>query len=235
MKQALVTGGGSGIGRETSLALAEAGFRVGVLGRRLSPLNETVAAIQAKGGQAWAQAVDVRDAASIQAAVQVAIAQSGHLDLLINNAGIFKLRPFAQTDRALWDETLETNLTGVYLMTQAAWPYLEGGQVINVSSVAGVQPYAGCAAYSASKYGLIGLSEVLALEGKPRRIRVHVICPGNTETPIWQNQAPDAVQKRMIRPQQIAEVIRWLALSPDNLAFDRLVVRPFADPWAKSV
>lgn len=231
MKQALITGGGSGIGRATAELLAQSGFRVGIGGRRPGPLAETVEHIQRAGGQAWWQVLDVRSEDSVQAWVQTALTFSPKIDLLVNNAGIFALRPFEQTDPQFWAETLDINLNGTYRVTRAAWPYLEGGQVINISSVAGVQPYPGCAAYSASKYGLIGLSEVLALEGKARRIRVHVVCPGNTETPIWQGQAPESVQQRMMRPEQVAEVIRWLALSPENVTFDRIVIRPTFDPW----
>jgi len=100
-----------------------------------------------------------------------------------------------------------------------------------VSSVAGVQPYPGCATYSASKYGLIGLSEVLALEGKARNIRVHVICPGNTQTDLWGNQAPAEVQARMLSPHDVAEVIRWLAVSSPHVSFDRILVQPTHNPW----
>ena len=108
--------------------------------------------------------------------------------------------PFEQTDPGFWDETISINLTGAYIVSRAVWPYIDHGQIIHISSVAGVQPFDGCAAYSASKYGLIGLAEVLALEGNERDIRVHVICPGNTETPIWGDQAPAEVLERMMRP-----------------------------------
>jgi NAD(P)-dependent dehydrogenase (short-subunit alcohol dehydrogenase family) len=155
----------------------------------------------------------------------------GQIDLLVNNAGVFKLTPFENLSLDEWHETLSINLTGAFIWSKAVWPHIADGQIINVSSVAGVEPYLGCAAYGASKYGLVGLSEVLALEGKPRSIRVHAVCPGNTQTPAWSGQAPAEVQARMMQPDDIAEVIRWLAVSPPHVTFDAITVRLQRNPW----
>jgi len=234
VKTALITGASSGIGLAAAHALSQSGFRVGLLARRVEALNAAVAAIREAGGQAWAGVADVRDAAGVGAFVHQAVDRYGKIDLLVHSAGIFQLRPFEQTSLALWEETLSVNLTGAFVVSQAVWPHIAGGQIIHISSVAGVQPFPGCAAYSASKYGLVGLGEVLALEGRARNIRVHVLCPGNTETPLWQEQAPAEVQARMMRPEQVAEVVRWLAVSPPALTFDRVVVRPTRNPWEAS-
>lgn len=232
MKTALITGGGSGIGRATAEALARDGFEVGLIGRRAAPLRSAAAAITAAGGRAWWAALDVRDAAAVEACVAATVDRAGRIDLLVNNAGVFQLTPFEALTFEQWSAELGINLTGAFICAKAVWPHIAGGQIINVSSVAGVQPYPGCASYSASKYGLIGLSEVLALEGRPRGIRVHVVAPGNTQTPIWGDQAPAAVQARMLPPEDVAQVIHWLAVSPPHLTFDRLIVRPARDPWA---
>ncbi len=231
MKTAIITGGGSGIGLATAQTLSREGFRVGLIGRRADVLQAAVAAITQAGGEAWAAAVDVCDHAAVEACVAATIDRFGTIDLLINNAGSFKLTPFEAMTLAEWHDTLDVNLTGAFICAKAVWPYLDNGHLINVSSVAGVQPYPGCAAYSASKYGLIGLSEVLALEGQARNIRVHVICPGNTQTELWGDQAPAAVKARMLRPDDIAEVIRWLAVSPPPVSFDKIVIRPTHNPW----
>jgi 3-oxoacyl-[acyl-carrier protein] reductase len=232
VKTAIITGVGSGIGRAAALVLAGEGFRLGLVGRRAERVDETAALVRAAGGEAWTGALDVRDAAAFQEFADRAAETTGKLDLLVHSAGVFRLEPFATTSQELWDETLSANLTGAFVVSKAVWPHIEGGQIIHISSVAGIEPYPGCAAYSASKFGLIGLSQVLALEGKARGIRVHVVCPGNTETPIWEGQAPQAVQARMMRPEQVAEVIRWLAVSPPEITFDQVVVRPSANPWA---
>jgi len=231
MKTAIITGGGSGIGLATAQALSREGYRVGLIGRRADVLQSAVEAITQAGGEAWAAAVDVCDQASVEAFVAATIDRFGKIDLLINNAGSFKLTPFADISLTEWRDTLDVNLTGAFICAKAVWPYLDNGQIINVSSVAGVRAYPGCAAYSASKYGLIGLSEVLALEGKARNIRVHVICPGNTQTDLWGEQAPEAVKARMMKPDDIAEVIRWLAVSPPHISFDKVVIHPAHNPW----
>lgn len=233
LKTAMISGGGSGIGLHAARLLAKEGFRVGLVGRRVSLLESAAQSIRALCGEAWYARVDVRNATEVTAFVDAAVAQFGSVDLLVNNAGIFKMLPFEKTTSEFWQENLETNLTGAYNFCRAVWQHIDNGQIINVSSVAGVQAFPGCAAYSAAKYGLIGLSEVLALEGKARGIRVHVLAPANTDTPIWNSQAPDTVRARMMRPEQVAEVIRWLAVSPPEVTFDRLIIRPSQDPWRK--
>jgi NAD(P)-dependent dehydrogenase (short-subunit alcohol dehydrogenase family) len=231
MKTAIVTGGGSGIGAAAARALAGEGFRVGLIGRRGAMVEAVAGEINRSGGEAWSAAVDVRDEAGITAFVESAARQYGKIDLLVYSAGVFEMRPLENTTVSFWDETLDINLKGAFICAKAVWPHIGGGQIINVSSVAGVRAYENNSAYCASKYGLNGLSEALALEGKPRNIRVHVVCPGNTQTPIWEAQAPAEVQARMMKPDEVAEVIRWLAVSPAGVAFDKVVMNPFQDPW----
>lgn len=230
---ALVTGASSGIGKESARLLSQAGFAVGLIGRRAQALQELQQEITQAGGKAWSEALDIRDEAAVNAFVNQTVIRYGKIDLLVHSAGVFKMIPFEQTDPGFWDETISINLTGAYIVSRAVWPYIDHGQIIHISSVAGVQPFNGCAAYSASKYGLIGLAEVLALEGNKRDIRVHVICPGNTETPIWSDQAPDEVLERMMRPEDVAQTVAWLALSPAQVAFDRVIMRPLHNPWEK--
>lgn len=231
MKTAIITGAGSGIGLATARLLAREGFRLGLIGRRKTLIEEVADEIRQEGGRAWTGALDVRDALAVELFVRDSLPPSGKLDLLVHAAGIFQMQPFEKTSTELWDETISINLTGAYIVSKAVWQYIEGGQMIHISSVAGIEPYPGCAAYSASKYGLIGLSQVLALEGKKRKIRVHVICPGNTQTPIWDEQAPAEVIQRMMQPEQVAEVVRWLAISPPEVTFEPLVIRPSVNPW----
>lgn len=231
MKTAIVTGGGSGIGLAIAQAIAREHFRVGLIGRSEGALEAASNEIAGSGGESWWATVDVRDPAAVEAFIQDAVGRFGKIDLLVNNAGVFELRRFEQTTLEFWKQTLETNLTGAFVCTKAVWPHVEGGQIINISSIAGLQAFEGCAAYSASKFGLIGLSEVLALEGRQRNVRVHVVCPGNTHTPIWENQAPATVQLKMMRPEDVAEVVRWLAVSPPEVTFGRVVVLPSQDPW----
>ncbi|MBI3240799.1 MAG: SDR family oxidoreductase [Chloroflexi bacterium] len=231
MKTAIITGGGSGIGFAIARSLAKEKFRVGLIGRRGVAVEAASQAINRSGGDSWWGAVDVRDEAAVSAFVESAVAQYGKIDLLVNNAGVFKMRPIEETTVEFWDETLDINLKGAFIFSKAVWPHISGGQIINISSVAGIQAFPGNAAYCASKFGLNGLSEVLALEGKARNIRVHLVCPGNTQTQSWDDQAPAEVQARMMPPEAVAEVVRWLAVSPPEVTFDKVAVNPARDPW----
>jgi len=231
MKTAIVTGGGSGIGAAVARVLAGEGFRVGLIGRRGGMVEAVASEIKRAGGEAWWAAVDVRDEMAVGAFVESAVKQYRKIDLLVYSAGVFEMRLLEKTTVEFWDETLDINLKGAFICAKAVWPHIGGGQIINISSVAGVKAYANNAAYCASKFGLNGLSEVLALEGKARDIRVHVVCPGNTRTPIWGQQAPAEVQARMMKPEEVAEIIRWLAVSPVGITFGKLVVGPFQDLW----
>lgn len=231
MKTAIVTGGGSGIGAAAARALTKENFRLGLIGRRAAMVEAVASEINGSGGEAWWAAVDVRDEAGVTSFVESVVQRYGKIDLLINSAGVFEMRPFEQTTVEFWDEVLDINLKGAFICAKAVWPHIAGGQLINISSVAGVKAYANNAAYCASKFGLNGLSEALALEGKARNIRVHVVCPGNTQTPIWEGQAPVEVQAKMMKPEEVAEVVRWLAISPASLMFDKVIVNPAQDPW----
>jgi 3-oxoacyl-[acyl-carrier protein] reductase len=129
---------------------------------------------------------------------------------------------------------LNINLRGAFLCCQAVWPHFVaqgGGQIVNVSSVAAVEAYAGNAAYGASKHGLNGLSGVLALEGRPHHIRVLTVCPAAADTAVWAGQAADRVRARMMPAAAIADLIAYLLATPRNLAFDPIVLRNFDNPW----
>lgn len=230
MKTAIVTGGGSGIGLAIARALAAESFRVGVVGRREEALRAAVESIAAEGGQAWWGLVDVRDEAAVRAFVDSTVQRCQQIDLLVNNAGVFRIVPMEEMTAEVWDETLDTNLRGVFLFCKAVWPHIEGGQIINIGSVAGIQGYAGSTAYCASKFGLNGFSEALALEGRQRGIRVHVVSPGNTDTPIWGGVAPSEVPERMMSAETVAETVRWLAVGSPEATFDQIVIRPRLRP-----
>jgi 3-oxoacyl-[acyl-carrier protein] reductase len=231
---ALITGAGSGLGAAIARALAAEGARCVLAGRRPEPLRLVAAEIESAGGAARAIPTDVRDEAQIEALVAQTVAESGRVDILVNNAGVFYVKPLMETTAALWDETVAVNLRGAFLLCRAVWPHMQrrgGGQIVNVSSVSGVQGYADEAAYCASKFGLNGLTAALALEGKPHDIRVLAVCPGAVDTPLWGDTASPAVLRRMMGVEQIAELVRWLVTAPRNLDFGPIVVRNFRDPW----
>jgi NAD(P)-dependent dehydrogenase (short-subunit alcohol dehydrogenase family) len=232
---ALLTGAGTGLGAAIARELARAGARCVLAGRRPEPLRAVAAAIAAADGAAHVVCADVTEAAQVERLVAEAVAWGGGLNIVVNAAGIFKMAAFEQTSLELFDATLNVNLRGAFLVCRAAWPHLRAagvGQIVNLSSVSGVQAYRGNAAYGASKFGLNGLSAVLALEGRPHHIRVFTVCPAATDTPIWDGQAPAAVRARMMKPEPIAAFVAHLLAAPPELAFDPIVIRNFDDPWA---
>lgn len=210
----LVTGGGRGIGRAIALRFAREGAHVAVAARTSEELDSVVKEIEAAGGQGLAAQMTVGDPGSIEAAVWRAVEfTGGGLDVLVNNAGIFDVKPFAQMDHALWQRMLDINLTGPFLVTLECLDALEqseAGHVFNVSSEAGRRGFAGSTAYCASKYGLRGFGDALREELGEKGLRVSTVYPGATDTSIFDGVQGDWDRSKMNRPEDVAEVI-WNA------------------------
>lgn len=198
-KVAVVTGGGTGIGRDTALLLAERGADVVVAGRRLEPLEEAAGEIRKLGRRALAVATDVRKPEQCKAMIEAAVREFGRLDILINNAGgAHGHVGLARMDLAKWDRDVQLNLSAATYCSHAAYPYLKAskGCVVNISSQAGVGGTQGVAAYSAAKAGLQMLTKVMAAEWGPVGIRVNCVAPGMTATEAavsgWEKRGYDA-------------------------------------------
>jgi len=184
-KVALVTGGGSGIGRAVAIALADNGYQVALAGRRLAQLEETAAASK---GQMLPMSVDVTDAAAVQAMVARTVSQFGRLDVLFNNAGATAPpTPIEDLSLDMWRKVVDTNLTGSFLCAQAAFRAMkaqqpQGGRIINNGSIASETPRPNLAAYTASKHAVTGLTKSLSLEGRRYNIACGQIDIGNVLT-----------------------------------------------------
>ena len=184
-RRALITGGGSGIGREIALAFAREGLAVAVGGRNLERVDETAAAIRDLGVGALAVELDVTDADGVRAACARMTAELGPIDVLVNNAGIAESAPFARTDPALWERHLAVNVTGPYLCAREMLPGMLArgwGRVINVASLAGLYGAPYVTAYTASKHALVGFTRALATEVSGKGVTVNAICPGYVAT-----------------------------------------------------
>jgi len=182
---ALVTGASQGIGRTCALVLAEAGAKVALCARNQEKLERLSSEINGKGGEASAFKVDVGSEEEIKAGVKAAIARFGKIDILVNNAGITRDQLVMRMKRADWDEVINTNLTGPFLLIQAVMGSMlkqRWGRIINITSIFGQIGQVGQANYSSSKAGLIGLTMAVAREVGSRNITVNAVAPGFIET-----------------------------------------------------
>ena len=222
----IVTGGGRGIGQATARAFAAEGADVLVLGRTVADLEDTVAQITADGGQAWLLPCDVTDEAQVEETVARATGRWGRIDVLVNNAGIDDDTPFLEIDRGRWRAVIDTNLTGVFLMSQAVGREMArsgGGVILHTASIdasGGDGPYA---AYNASKAGLLGLSRTMALELAAHGIRSNCVSPGFTHTVMTEKAVGPKLMdylngsfarvpiKRLVRTDEIAQAFLFLA------------------------
>jgi 3-oxoacyl-[acyl-carrier protein] reductase len=224
-KVALVTGGSRGIGQAIARALVEQGASVVITGRDRGDLDR---AQQELGETALAVAADVRDPAGVERAVDQAAERFGGLDVLVNNAGVGLFRNAADMSIADWQTTIDTNLTGVFYYCHAAIPHLRqrgGGWIINISSLAGKNPFPGGAAYCASKAGLNAFSESLMQEVRYDNIRVTYIMPGSVATGFAGRGTADRPDWK-IQPEDVGQVVVDLLLMPPRSLPSRIELRP---------
>ena len=223
---ALVTGGGRGIGRAIALALAQEGARVAVTARTAAELQEVVADIHARGGEAVAVTADVADRAAVQGLLGRVQGGLGPVEVLVNNAGIGSSadpRPVPEYDDAFWDLTLAVNLTAPYLLCKAALPSMlarRWGRVINVASINGKIGSLHGAAYAASKHGLLGLTRTLAMEVARDGITVNAICPGPVHTVMNDRRVAYDAQRRGVSFEEQANSMTAIGgrLEPEDVA-----------------
>ncbi|MEN6350400.1 MAG: SDR family oxidoreductase [Syntrophomonas sp.] len=188
-KVALVTGGGTGIGRQAAIALAAEGAKVMVAGRRPEPLQETVGIIKESGDQALACSTDVTQVEQIEAVAEL-LKQWGGLDILVNNAGSALFKPFMQTSLDEFDEIYRIDLRSVFAVSQIMTPLLKeggGGSIINIASILGMLGNGNATAYCAMKGGVVNLTRAMAAALGPE-IRVNCLCPSHIITPMMQDE-----------------------------------------------
>jgi 3-oxoacyl-[acyl-carrier protein] reductase len=222
---ALVTGGSRGIGFAIAEALTTRGARVAIAGRDEARL---LAACQRLGDTAVGVPGDVRQPPAAEALVDAAAARLGGLDILVNNAGIGMFGNVADMDPGDWEQVLSTNLSGVFYCSRAAIPKLRqrgGGWVVNISSLAGINPFAGAAAYCASKAGLDAFTEALMQEVRHDGIRVAVVAPGSVATEFSGRRRDEGADWKL-SAADVAQVVVDLVAHPPRSLPSRVELRP---------
>ena len=221
-KIALVTGASRGIGEAIAKRLASEGAAVLAAARSADALARVVSEIEAAGGKASAVALDLADSASIDAAVKGALAAHGEIHVLVNNAGVTDDNLMLRMSREAWDKVLGTNLTGVFLLTQAVSKSMlrkRYGRIVNVTSVVGLMGNAGQTNYAASKAGLIGLTKSIARELASRNVTCNAVAPGFVATAMTDRMTEEAKAKmtgqipleRLGTPEDVAAAVAFLA------------------------
>jgi NAD(P)-dependent dehydrogenase (short-subunit alcohol dehydrogenase family) len=226
-KIALITGGNRGIGFAIARALASEGCHLVITGRNQSSLKK---AEQDLGRRVVPIVCDVRDPDAVETLLAAVKDRFGRLDILINNAGVAHANlPVAKLPAEDWKQVIETNLTGMFLVTRAALPLMKrGGAIVNNLSIAAKRVFPGSSAYSASKHGALGFTNTLREELRDRRIRVIALMPGATDTEIWNTLWPKAPRKKMMSPNTVAQAVVNALTLPEESTLEELVIRPSA-------
>lgn len=210
-KTAIITGAGRGIGRAAAIALAKEGVNIGLLGRTLSNLEKVTDELEQFGVNVSGAAADVANMESVQHAVEHIKSELGPIDILINNAGIAKFGGFLELEPKEWEQIIQVNLMGTYYVTRAVLPEMierKTGDIINVSSTAGQKGAPVTSAYSASKFGVLGLTESLLMEVRKHNIRVTALTPSTVATDLAvDNNLVGENTERVMQAEDLSEMI----------------------------
>ncbi len=225
-KVILVTGGSRGIGLAIAQRLGDEGARLVLAARKEAALRK--AGEEVTGGALVVKA-DVTQARQVERLFKVVEQEMGRLDVLINNAGVFTYKPFLSTSFDDWRSNLDTNLTALFLCTRAALPLLRRSRsphLVNILSVSSQHAFANCSAYTASKFGALGLTRVLREELRPLKIRVTGILPGSTNTRLTNEFGFPVCRLDLIQPADIAEAVFGALAQPPRTTLEEILLMP---------
>lgn len=234
-KVAIVTGGNSGIGRSIALACAAEGATVVLAARREEKLQEVAAEISAVGGQADPIPTDITVEEDVIDLFQTTTARYGRLDILVNNAGLASGVPTDEMSLAEWKRVIDVNLTGAFLCSREALKIMKpqgSGRILNIGSISAKMPRVNAAPYSASKFGLEGLTRSLALDARPYGIAVSILQPGNTASAIWEARGASSPNTEGIMPaEELARVALVMLTLPPEINVLESIVLPVSQPF----
>ncbi len=228
-KVAIITGASRGIGRATGLAFAREGAKVVLASRTQQDLETVASLVSAHGGEALVVPTDVTRTEAAETLVNRTLEAYGQIDILVNNAGIGVFETVADSDPAVWDQVVASNLKSTYLCSKYVLPSMlarRSGLIINVLSIAAKVAFPASSAYCAAKAGALAFTKVLAEEVRSENIRVTAVSPGSVDTPFWKEIDAHPDLNLMLKPEHVAETILFVATQPDGMVTDEIVVTP---------
>ncbi|MDI3342047.1 MAG: SDR family oxidoreductase [Sphaerobacter sp.] len=235
-KVALVTGAGSGLGAATARAFSQAGCAVACLDIDAAAARSVAGELAAADAEALPIGCDVSDADATARAVAAVVERWGRLDVLVNCAAIDHTRPVAELSIAQWDAVIAVNLRGPFLLARLAFPIMArqgGGHIVNVASTAATRAWANAAAYHASKWGLVGFSRGLGVEGRPHGIRVTTVIPGGMRTHFFDRFVEQGIplpdERNLQDPAVVAATILFAVTLPPESAVQEVIVTPLTE------
>jgi NAD(P)-dependent dehydrogenase (short-subunit alcohol dehydrogenase family) len=231
-KVVLVTGGGQGLGEATCRALGAAGAVVLAADVRADRAERVAEALRREGGAAAALPLDVGDDDRVDEAIRDILGRHGRLDVLVNNAGTDVTRPVEELAIEDWDRVIRVNLRAPFVLAKRAFPVMRRqgrGHIVNVVSTAAKRAWANASAYHASKWGLLGLSHALHVEGRPHNIKVTAVVAGGMRTPFILGRFPDVDPGTLQDPRNVAETIRFVLGQPDETVIPEVMVLPMRE------
>lgn len=231
-KVVIVTGGGRGLGEAISRELAEAGAHVVIADIRQELAGAVAGDLRANGHQAEGYAVDLMDEKQIQQMIQAVHEKHQRIDVLINNAAIDKTVSIEELSVDDWDCVSAVNLRAPFLTSKYAFPIMReqgGGHIVNIASTASKRAWANAAVYHATKWGLLGLSHTLHVEGRPHQIKVTAVVSGGMRTPFLLDRFPDIDLQNLQDPRNVAKTVRFVLLQPDETVIPEIMVLPMRE------
>ncbi len=230
-RTALITGASRGIGLAIARRLGRLGARLSLCARNPKTLLAAAAELRGEGVESLAVPADVTRAEEISALVEKTHQKLGEIEILVNNAGIGLFRPFHEFKESEWDSILDTNLKGVFLLSKAVAPEMirrQRGHIVNISSLAGKNAFAGGSVYCASKWGLLGLTYSMAEDLRAYGVRVAAICPGTVATEFSPHAGKDPA--KMLQPEDVAHAVEMILTQAPQSFVSEVTLRPTQKP-----
>lgn len=225
----VITGAGRGIGRATAEAFAQASAglstHVVLASRSEAELNTTAEAVRSLGGEATSVLCDVTAEPHVKRLIDTATDLTGRIDIVVCNAGVAVVAPFTELTMTDWEQTLRVTLTGTFLVCKHAVAHMQpGGHLFTLGSIAGRSGFPNWSAYSAAKFGVLGFSEAIRAELRPRGVRVTAVIPGAVDTPLWDAVPGEWNRANMLQPADVARAIVRAAAEPPHVSVDEIVL-----------